>query len=91
MDVKVRNVAFDNKFGLFKIEDAKKYLTSEEKDQLADIMQTIRMHRILDGKDPDKHYLVINVNEPYAGQVAEIMKQHGHYREELTNEPEKDS
>lgn len=32
-----------------------------------------------DGKDPYPEYIVINTDEPYADQIIDILKAHGHW------------
>jgi hypothetical protein len=41
--------------------------------------ELIRAGREKDGKNPNNKYLVINVDEPYADEVIEILKRNGHW------------
>lgn len=67
------------KFLVLKNEDLDKYLDCDYEHHLYSIVQTIEAGRMVDGKTEDNHYLVINQDEPYAAEVIEIMKKHGHW------------
>ncbi|MEE4580558.1 hypothetical protein V2V06_21205 [Paenibacillus polymyxa] len=69
-----------NKFcGVIKHEDAVKYLNDKDKAYFNYLCHKIECGRKNDGKLPVNAYLVINVDEPYAEEVAEILKRHGHW------------
>ena len=69
-----------NKYcGIFKHEDAVKYLNDREKAELNHLCNKIELSRKRDGKRGVNAYLVINVDEPYAEEVSEILKRHGHW------------
>lgn len=64
-------------YTVFKNEDLKKLpLTIQTQIQLAGDM--IVHNRIGEGKS-ENMYLVINTDEPYANEVIEILKLHGHW------------
>ncbi|WP_059048703.1 hypothetical protein [Paenibacillus senegalimassiliensis] len=65
--------------GVIKREDAVKYLNDKEKYDFHCLCNKIEMGRKRDGKHPVNAYLVINVDEPYAKEVADILKRHGHW------------
>ncbi|OCA87487.1 hypothetical protein A8F95_08680 [Bacillus wudalianchiensis] len=44
------------------------------------ICDWIEEGRIEDGKKPFNSYIVINTDEPYIGEIIEVMKRHGHFR-----------
>ncbi|MNR93474.1 hypothetical protein D3C72_245310 [compost metagenome] len=67
------------KFGMFKWEDARKYLAEEEFEALNDVLRMIRHGRERDGLTNDHTHLIINTDEPYAPEVIEILKRHGHW------------
>jgi len=69
------------KFLVLKNEDLNKYLNFEDELALHNVVQSVDAGRMLDGKVEDNHYLVINQDEPYAAEVIEIMKKHGHWIE----------
>jgi len=71
-------IRFDRKYVIIKVDDVQKNLTQEEVENLRHILHHISEIRKLTGKK-DNTYLVINTNEPYAGQIAQILKDHGHY------------
>lgn len=68
-----------NKYTVIKNEDAFSYLTAEQENNLKDILREIHACRSYDGKDTERTYLVINTDEPYADEVIEILKRHGHW------------
>lgn len=69
------------KFWVFKSDDIDKYLSNGQYVQLVNISGTIGNERIKEGKNPDNKYMIINRDEPYAEEVLEIMKKHGHWED----------
>ncbi|WP_089282296.1 hypothetical protein [Anaerovirgula multivorans] len=67
-----------NKFIIFKCEDADKYLPLHDKIDLVHIQRQINEGKAVQGKK-DNTYLIINTDEPYADEVIDIMKKHGHW------------
>ncbi|MEK8133168.1 hypothetical protein WMW72_35425 [Paenibacillus filicis] len=65
------------KFQVLKNDDIEK-LTHHEKVALGHIVERIIENRRAEGK-VDNYYLVINTDEPYADEVVEILKRHGHW------------
>ncbi|MCT2195196.1 hypothetical protein M3G15_08585 [Paenibacillus sp. p3-SID1389] len=43
------------------------------------LVEYVSNKRLAEGKSNCNRYLVINADEPYASEVAEIMKRHGHW------------
>jgi|GEM_PF-4954765 hypothetical protein len=75
--------AFDGitrKFTVIKNEDVEKYLDERERFELTQLLWKIDQLRLLAGK-PINVYLVTNIDEPYALEVAELMKLNGHLGE----------
>ena len=68
------------KYTLFKDEDIQECLTPVQRAHLRVISATIDSRRIEAGKTPASNnaYIVINTDEPYAAEVVEILKRHGH-------------
>lgn len=66
------------KYIVIKVEDAEKYLMPDDEYYLTRCLNKIEEGRRLDGKKPRNTYLVINTDEPYVAEVAEIMRKHGH-------------
>ncbi|TYS50107.1 hypothetical protein [Bacillus infantis] len=66
------------KFTVVKNDDIEKYLSKNEQEKLIDCVGQIEMSRAIEGLGNAK-YLVINTDEPYADEVIEIMKCHGHW------------
>lgn len=69
----------NKKFVVFKKEDIYKYLDGDEYEDFLGIQDTVYLGLLRDKKNTDKTYLVINTDEPYADEVIEIMKRHGHW------------
>ena len=58
---------------VIKTEDAKKYLSQEEKYALDNIIGKISNGRMEDNKHPDNTYYVCNTDEPYADAVHKVI------------------
>lgn len=67
------------KFVVFKKEDIYKYLDGDEYEDFLGLQDRIYLGLLRDKKNTNKTYLVINTDEPYADEVIEIMKRHGHW------------
>lgn len=70
-----------NKYhAIIKAEDVNRYLLKEERRALRQLLITIDIGRVSDGKAAmiENKYAVINLDEPYADEVIEIMKKNGH-------------
>lgn len=68
-----------NKFLVFKIDDVKKYLGEAAYAQLSHTLAQIAFMREKEGKTPCNTHLVVNIDEPYAPQIVDILKQNGHW------------
>lgn len=67
------------KFTVIKNDDLETYLNDDERNTFYYLTEDkIGYTKELKGKKPNT-YLVINVDEPYADEVIEIMKRHGHW------------
>jgi hypothetical protein len=64
------------KFVVLKIEDVDKYCSFEQQEQLSDICVQIEGGRMEEGKNAENRYLVVNIDEPYAKEVKEIIEKH---------------
>lgn len=62
-----------NTHTVLKNEDIDKYLNTEQKENLADILQTIAKGRDKDGKKMFNEYYVCNTDEPYADKVLDAI------------------
>ena len=62
-----------NMFIVIKREDALKYLTDEEKQNLENILDKITNGREKDNKRPVNYYYVCNTDEPYANAVHDVI------------------
>jgi hypothetical protein len=67
------------KYIILKNEDIEKYVPKFMVNTLEDICKHIEAGRREDGKKPKNTYIVINMDEPYALEVIEILKRHGHW------------
>jgi hypothetical protein len=78
--ISVKNLSgMKMKFTVLKNEDIEKYVPQFMVKTLEDISKHIEDGRIKDGKSPNNTYIVINVDEPYAQEVIDILKRHGHW------------
>lgn len=68
----------DYKFAVAKISDIDMLLDEENMQKFYGLLNQISEERNAIGK-PDNHYIVVNLDEPYAGDVIEIMKRNGHW------------
>ena len=67
------------KFVVVKIDDIHNYLDEIQQVNFVTKLERIEAGRVADGKRPQNKYIVINQDEPYAPEVIEIMKKHGHW------------
>lgn len=68
-----------SKFIVIKRDDLK-YINSPFKlAMFRNDLKDIENGRKSEGKKTDNEYIVINTDEPYAQEVIEIMKRHGHW------------
>lgn len=67
-----------NKFTVLKNNEIQRYLDVFRQQELENIKKVININRAASGK-AENTYLVINTDEPYADEVIEIMKRHGHW------------
>lgn len=64
---------FDNKYLVEKWDDIKKFLTDDQLENLYDILKAINIGRESEGKNKNNSYLVVNIDEPYSKEIAEIL------------------
>jgi hypothetical protein len=64
---------------VIKIEDAHKFLTTEQMEQFETIIDVIRDGRASEGKSINHVHLIINTDEPYADRIIEILKANNHW------------
>jgi len=62
------------KYSVIKNEEIGLYLPSDQKECLGTIWDSIHHGRLNDGKNPMNFYLVVNTDESYAGEVADIIE-----------------
>jgi len=67
-----------NKFTVVKNQDIQELLEPAEQCEMQRMLRKIDDARFRRGKNINV-YLVVNIDEPYAPEVAEIMKDHGHW------------
>ena len=65
------------KFLVIKLDDLQE-LSPHVKEALRIVLDKVTEVRHFKGKPKSNKYIVINTDEPYAEQIAEIMKQYGH-------------
>lgn len=64
------------KFVVLKIDDVENYCSFEQQEQLMEICNEIHAGRLSHGKNDENRYLVVNNDEPYAGQVKALIENH---------------
>lgn len=73
----------ERRYTIINERDVKKYAKQKWVDKMQkaidNVLIDVEEGRRKDGKAPYNCYLVINVDEPYAPEVIEIMKRHGHW------------
>ena len=74
-----QTIEFEDKYLVLKHSDIEKYLDDSQQKTLLKCIYAIAKGRINDDKPDFNEYLIINTDEPYIGEVAKIMKEHGHY------------
>jgi hypothetical protein len=86
----LQELALTQKYVVIKIDDLKKYVKSPFKIAMLDNdLQDITAGRKADGKKPHNEYIIINTDEPYAQEVADIIKRHEQQKlEELEEQHE---
>lgn len=67
------------KFTIIKNDDVLQYLNNLDRKDLIRILEKIQKGRKRDCKNTDHTYLVVNLDEPYAEEVIEIMEKNGHW------------
>ncbi|MED4799056.1 hypothetical protein P9684_04230 [Bacillus atrophaeus] len=68
-----------SKFIILKADVIKDHLSWDEQILLGALIDKMRVCREADGKTSPNRYCVINQDEPYIGEVTEIMRKHGHW------------
>lgn len=66
------------KYVVVKSDDIERLFHSSIQRGFRAVLDTIRLAREMEDKK-ENTYLVINTDEPYADEVIEIMKRHGHW------------
>jgi hypothetical protein len=59
-------------------EDVQKHLSSDQKNDLYQLQATVLSGRLKEGKSISD-YLVIDRNEPYIGEIIEILKRNNYW------------
>ena len=87
-----REVAFDGtllegkprKYTVINEKDRRCYLSEAENAEFDSLLHyylgKIQEGRAMDDKEPFNSYLVINTDEPYANEIADVMKRNGHLK-----------
>lgn len=64
------------KYSVIKNEEIGLYLSPYQKECLSTIWDSIHRGRFNTGKSPVNYYLIVNIDEPYAGEVADLIEYH---------------
>lgn len=75
----------DDKYLIVKQKDVDRFLTVNEKAQLAGLIRTINEERMKLGKETGTKYYVVNLSSPVAPDVEKILDGHGYYKRGTTN------
>jgi hypothetical protein len=74
---------FERRFTVINERDYKMHVMPSLKEKfeetLGEVLERIEIGRESEGKKPYNNYVVINLDEPYIGEVIEIMKRNGHW------------
>ncbi|WP_102274074.1 hypothetical protein [Cytobacillus massiliigabonensis] len=74
---------FERRFTVINERDFEKYVPRRSKEdfriQFNNVAGWIEYGREKEGKYPFNNYVVINLDEPYIGEVIEILKRHDHW------------
>lgn len=77
---------FERRFTIVNERDFQKYVYESAQDDFIRVVNLVADYiengRIEDGKKPYNNYMVINLDEPYVDEVIEIMKRHGHWKQD---------
>ena len=68
----LKDLGIEQKYEVFKLEDIEK-LSEEDRKAIYDIFLKLHCNRVAGDKKPVNEYLVVNVDEPYAHKVADII------------------
>lgn len=68
-----------SKFTVIKNDNIDQYLAVEDAQELKALINRLAISRKCNGNKKDNSYMVINLDEPYAQEVSEIMKSYGHH------------
>ena len=79
MSVNLSGVDF-NKYIVIKQEDMTKHASEQDRIDLSRILKNIRISRVKFNKKPSNQYLVVNIDEDYAGEVIDILRQNNHWK-----------
>lgn len=64
----------EDKFIVMKRSDCAEYLTPLERTKLGEMLESIKLCRKHDGKNPQNCYVVVNEDEPYAEIVWKLIE-----------------
>lgn len=73
------------KYEVMKLEDIEKYLSFEQRGQLANIIRTLEYGRLKEGKPACNSYVVVNEDQSYAEQVWALIKEQWEKDKEQTS------
>lgn len=72
------------KYTVINEKDRRRYLSPEDNAEFDSLLHyylgKIEEGRAVDGKEPFNSYLVINTDESYANEIADVMKRNGHLK-----------
>ena len=75
----------DDKYLIIKQKDVDRFLTLDEKAELAGLIRKINEERLKLGKETGSKYYVVNLCSPVAPDVEKVLDEHGYYKRGTTN------
>lgn len=71
-----------NKFIVIKRSEFEELATKDQFREIGGLIHAIASWRQANGKPRYREYAVINLDEPYAAEVIEIMRKNGHWEDD---------
>ncbi|MCY7911005.1 hypothetical protein MOB65_19270 [Bacillus inaquosorum] len=66
-----------SKFTVLKNDEVVEYGTEEQRKALYDLLVEIELNRAINDQSNNRQYLVVNLDEPYAQDIINILNHHG--------------
>ncbi len=70
---------------VLKLSRIQEHLNAEELNEFVELLEVI-YNRTVEAGEKDHEYIVVNMDEPYAEEVVEVLKRNGHWDEPKSKE-----